>query len=152
MYVIDQELKEFLESGVALQVGTADLDGKPHGGSAWGPRVNEDGSMTIFLDTRRAGRPLANLAVNPRIAAVFAHPVLYRSVQLKGRWTATRAATAAETEWVERHRELFATNVILVGETPESVRNTWMTDVIRIDFVVDSAFDQTPGPNAGQPL
>ena len=152
MYVIDPELKEFLESGVALQVGTADLDGKPHGSSAWGPRVNDDGSMTVFLDTRRAGRPLANLAVNPKIAVVFAHPVAYRSVQLKGRWTSTRAATPEDNEWVGRHREQFATNVVLVGESPESVRNMWMTDVIGIDFVVESAFDQTPGPNAGQPL
>ncbi len=152
MYQLDAELKAFLESGVALQAGTADLDGKPHGGSAWGPRVNSDGSVSIFLDTRRAARPLANLAVNPRIAVVFGDPVSYRSVQLKGRWIATSAATPEENEWVTRHRETLATNLVLVGDDPNSVRNLWMTDVLRIDFVVDAAFDQTPGPNAGMPL
>lgn len=152
MFHIDAELKAFLESGVALQAGTASLDGKPHCGSAWGPRVNEDGTVSVFLDTRRAARPLANLAVNPRIAVIFAHPVSYRSVQIKGRWKATSAPTDDDEAWVKHHRELFATNVILVGESPESVRNTWMTDVIRVDFAPDAAFDQTPGPGAGLAL
>lgn len=152
MYRIDAELKEFLESGVALQVGTANLDGEPHGGSAWGPRVNDDGTCTVFLDTRRAARQLANLAMNPKLAVVFAHPVSYRSVQLKGRWISTSAATKEDDDWVKLHREQFATNVVLIGDSPETIRNTWMLDVIRIDFAVEAAFDQTPGPNAGQPL
>jgi predicted pyridoxine 5'-phosphate oxidase superfamily flavin-nucleotide-binding protein len=152
MYRIDDSLKEFLESQVAAQAGTADTSGRPSIVNAWGPRVNPDGTVSVFFDTRRAGQPLANLATNPRIADVFGDQISYRSVQLKGRWLATAAATDAEYAWVQRHRELFASATVLVGDSPDSVRNTWGEEVTRVDFAPESAFDQTPGPNAGVPL
>ena len=72
MLPVDPELKDFLEGGVAAQAGTADPSGRPAVTNAWGPRVNRDGTVTVFFDTRRAGPALANLALNPRIAVVFA--------------------------------------------------------------------------------
>ena len=81
-----------------------------------------------------------------------ADPITYRSVQLKGAWLSTSGATEEDHAWVKRHRELFASNVVLVGEGPEAIRNTYMSDIIRIDMRVDAAFDQTPGPEAGKPL
>ncbi|MGE0599791.1 MAG: pyridoxamine 5'-phosphate oxidase family protein [Dehalococcoidia bacterium] len=152
MFQIDPALKEFLESGIAVQVGTADREGHPRAAAAWGPRVNADGSVSVFLDAERSPRPLANLAENPKIAVVFGDPISYRSVQLKGRWKATSAPTAEEKAWVKRHREQYASVTVLVGDRAEAMRNTWMEEVIRIDLEVDAAFDQTPGPNAGLPL
>jgi predicted pyridoxine 5'-phosphate oxidase superfamily flavin-nucleotide-binding protein len=152
MFVIDAELKSFLEAGVAAQLGTASADGRPDAVNAWGPRVNPDGSVSIFIDTVRAPRPLANLASNPRVAVVFADPVSYRSVQLKGRWRSTSKPSPAEDAWVERHRELLASTLALVGDDPQAKRNTSFDDVTRIDFDVEHAFDQTPGPRAGREL
>ncbi len=152
MFRIDTALKDFLESGIAAQAGTADLKGRPFSTSAWGPRVNDDGSVTVFLDAERSIRPLANLAENPKIAVIFGDPISYRSVQLKGRWIATSAPTSEERDWVRRHRERYASVTVLVGDRAEAMRNAWMEEVIRIDFAVDAAFDQTPGPNAGLPL
>ncbi len=153
MYRIDASLKEFLESGVAAQAGTADQNGRPYILWVWGPRVNPDGTMSVFLDTPRAGQALANLALNRKLAVVFADPVTYRSVQLKGTWRSTAAPTPGDCEWVKRHRDLFASSTVLVGDDPQAIRNTWMEgDVTRVDFEVEQAFDQTPGPHAGLPL
>lgn len=152
MFVIDSDLEAFLLGGVACQVATADLEGRPQAGFAWGPRVNADRTLTVFLETKRAARRLANLALNPKMAVIFADPITYRSVQLKGAWLSTSGATEEDHAWVKRHRELFASNVVLVGEGPEAIRNTYMSDIIRIDMRVDAAFDQTPGPEAGKPL
>lgn len=152
MYAIDADLEAFLLGGVACQVATADLEGRPQSGWAWGPRVNADGSLTLFVETKRAARRLANLPLNPRVAAIFADPISYRSIQLKGTWLSTRGATEEDQAWVKRHRELFASNVVLIGEGPEAIRNMYMSDIIRIDMRVDAAFDQTPGPEAGKPL
>jgi hypothetical protein len=35
---------------------------------------------------------------------------------------------------------------------PELVRNMWSTQVVKIRFVVEEFFDQTPGPNAGKEI
>lgn len=153
MYVIDNELKELLESGVAATAATADEDGRPHLAIAWGPRVHPDGTaVTIFLEVARAEIALADLRTTQRIALTVADPVSYRSVQLKGRQLAVTEADDADRAWVQRHREAFMVTTALVGESPVAVRNRWMEDVLRVDFQVEQAFDQTPGPDAGKPL
>ena len=108
MYAISPDLKEFIESGVACLVGTGDAHGRPHVINGWGPRVGADsGTVEVFLDTLRAGTTLANLAENPRIAVTLAHPVSYRSVQLKGLFRATRDAQPEDGAWVQRQRDGF---------------------------------------------
>lgn len=152
MFEIDDGLREFIEAGVACQLATADLDGRPQAGYAWGPRVNTDGTLTIFLETQRAAKRLANLMLNPKLAVIFADPVSYRSAQLKGVWLATSAASEEDRAWVRRHREMFSSNVVLIGESADAVRNMHMADIVRLDLRVEAAFDQTPGPGAGRPL
>jgi hypothetical protein len=152
MYSIDPGLKNFLESGVATQVGTASASGRPSAVNGWGSRVNGDGSLTVFIDTVRAATPLANLATNPKVAVVFADPISYRSVQLKGRWRAASRATEDEERWVARHREMLLSNLALIGDNSDSRANTAWDELTRIDFDVEEAFDQTPGPQAGQLL
>jgi len=152
MFVINEELKEFLEKGLVSQLGTASAAGRPSAVNAWGPRVNADASMTIFIDTIRAARPLANLAANPKVAVIFADPVSYRSIQVKGRWRSCSMPTAEEEAWVARHRELVVASLALVGDDPDTKTNVAWDELTRIDFEVEAAFDQTPGPLAGQPL
>ncbi len=154
MFQIDDELKEFSEAGVAANVGSVGPDGRPQSGAAWGPRVHEGGTrITVYLDGPRAEPVLAGFRANGRIALTIADPVSYRSVQFKGHVTHIGDANEAEEQWVERHRNAFRTSVALVGEPPEVVRNRWMeAPVVRVDFDVEQAFDQTPGPNAGMPL
>lgn len=152
MFVIDSEMKAFLQGGVASQLGTASAEGRPNAVNAWGPRVNEDGSLTIFIDTVRAAGPLSNLATNPRAAVIFADPITYRSIQLKGRWRGASRPTPEEERWVARHRDSLSAALAVIGDDPESKRNTAWDDLTRIDLDVDHAFDQTPGPQAGRPL
>ena len=153
MYEFDPATKAFLEGGgLAAQVGSADANGRPQVAAAWGPRENGDGTLSVFLDTARAGRTLANLAMNRRIALIVADPISYRSIQFKGEWLTAAVPTEEERAWVQRHREVFASNLALVGDSPGAIRNMWMEETTRIDFTVHAAFDQTPGPQAGQPL
>jgi hypothetical protein len=153
MYEIGDELKMFVESGVAVLIGTGDAEGRPRIDYGWGPRVRPDGvTVDVFLDLERADRALANLQENNKIAMTVGDPVSYRSVQLKGVHHETRAANDDDRAWVGRHREEFLASTSLVGDPPNTIRNLWLDDVVRVAFVVDSAFDQTPGPEAGKPL
>jgi hypothetical protein len=153
MYRIDDSLKEFIESDVATLVGTGDDEGRPQIAYGWAPRVvNPDGVVEVFLDTARAEGTISNLRANGRIAVTMAHPVSYRSVQIKGKFRDVSDPEEADIPYVQERREGFVTSTSLIGDPPNTIRNMWLDEVIKVAFTVDAAFDQTPGPNAGQPL
>jgi hypothetical protein len=108
--------------------------------------------VDVFLDAERASQTLANLKANGRVAMTIVHPVSVRSVQFKGTFRSEGSPSAEDVEWVQRGREEFSVSVALVGDPPEVIRNLWLPDAVRISFVVEHAFDQTPGPEAGKPL
>jgi Pyridoxamine 5'-phosphate oxidase len=153
MYQIDDNLKEFVQSGVAAIVATGDSRRRPHVKMGWSPRVHEDGqTVDVFLDAARASQTLTNLRQNGRIAMTVVHPVSVRSVQFKGTFGGEGSPSPDDVRWVQRGREEFSVSTALVGDPPEVIRNLWLPDVVRISFVVEQAFDQTPGPEAGKPL
>jgi hypothetical protein len=150
---VDADLKAFLESGVAVLVSTGDAERRPSVTYGWGPRVRDDGrTIDVFLDAPRARQTLENARANGRMAMTVAGPVSYRSVQLKGEFADTGAPTSDDAAWVARHREAFVVETSLVGDPPDKIRAMWMDDIVRVSFVVERAFDQTPGPGAGKPL
>ena len=153
MYKIDAELKEFIESGVACLVGTGNAEGRPHVVYGWGPRVRAGGAeVDVFIDAPRSATALSDLRENPRIALTLAHPVSYRSVQLKGSFRSTQEPDDEDLARVQAHRDAFLVTTTLVGDPPNTITNLWMEEVVRVSFAVERAFDQTPGPEAGKPL
>lgn len=154
MFRIDDELKEFIESGVAVVLGTASGERRPHVTYAWGPKVvHSGGTLHVFLERPRAEQAVANLEETRLAAVTFAEPVSYRSIQLKGRYRGMSAATADEDAWVQRHRDAFSSQTALIGDSPGVRRNAWMdAELLRFEIEVEAGYDQTPGPNAGYPL
>jgi hypothetical protein len=153
MYEIGDELKAFMEAGVAAILGTGDASGRPRVDYGWGPRVRPDGvTVDVFLDTARADQALANVRENPKMALTLADPMTHRSVQLKGVYRETRAASEDDRAWVQQQREAFLTVTTLIGDPPDVIRGLWLDDIVKVAFTVERAFDQTPGPGAGKPL
>lgn len=153
MFHIDEPLKDFLESGLAIIVGTASDDGYPHVMYGWGLRVHDDGqTLDVFVDTPRAANAMSDLAENGRIAVTVGEPVSYRSLQFKGTFSGSGEASGDDRAWVTEKREAFLVRASLIGDPPRAIRNLWLDDFHRISFRVERAFDQTPGPEAGRPL
>ena len=154
MFRIDEELKEFIHRGVAVVLGTASAEGRPHVTYVWGPKVlDSSAGLHVFLEVPRSERPVANLEATRLAAVTFAEPVSYRSFQLKGRYQGVTPATSDEASWVQRHRDAFASQTALIGDSPGVRRNAWMdAPLLRLEIDVEAGFDQTPGPNAGHPL
>jgi hypothetical protein len=151
--VIDAELKSFLEVDRVVSVGTTSDDLVPSGVRAWGPTVNEDGaSIQLFLDRPSAAAAIANLRDNGRIAVCFTHVHTLRSVQLKGRCVEIGDPQAEDWSVIERHRMGFAEAADEIGYPKHVVRNMWSAQVVRVRFMVEEIFDQTPGPGAGGKL
>lgn len=156
--LVDDELKAYLESGPSLLVGTRDLSLVPEITRGWGPRVSEDRrSVSVCVPLATSGKTLDNLASNGRIAVACAMPTDVKSVQLKGVCVESTEPDAADLAAVEEHREVFAVRNERIGVPREFVEVFWRRELgpssalVRIRFVPEHAFDQTPGPDAGLP-
>jgi pyridoxamine 5'-phosphate oxidase-like protein len=155
---IDDELKAFLESGPSVIVGTRDVGLAPEITRAWGPRVSEDRrSVSVCVPLATSAKTLDNLADNGRIALACALPTSVKSVQLKGTCIETSEPDAADLAAVEEHREVFAARNERIGVPRHMVETLWRRELetspvlVKIRFVSEQAFDQTPGPDAGSP-
>ena len=153
LLVIEGELKGFLESDLVVSVGTRSPELTPNGVRGWGPRISEDGrSVELFIDRPGAATAISNLRDNGRIAVVLVHVMSNRAVQIKGRCVEVGDPAAEDWAWIERHREAFTRAVSELGFPAQLTRNLWSTQVVKVRFVVDDIFDQTPGPAAGRAL
>ena len=156
--LIDDELKDFLESGPSVIVGTRDAGLAPEITRGWGPRVSEDRrSVSVCVPLATSAKTLDNLASNGRIALTCALPTDVKSVQLKGTCIETSEPDAVDLAAVEEHREVFAARNEHIGVPRHMVETLWRRELepspvlVKIRFVPEQAFDQTPGPDAGSP-
>lgn len=156
---IGNELKSFLEGPVSVVVGTRDSRLVPEITRAWGPRVSEDRqriSLCVPLATSR--KTLDNLEANGEIAVTFALPTNYRTFQLKGRHATAAEPDDTDLAAVGRHRDAFAVVNEPLGHPREYIESLWLAELetsavlVKILFMPDQVFDQTPGPGAGRKL
>lgn len=156
---ITDELKAFVESGVSVVVGTRDSACVPEAVRAWGPRVSRDKrSVSLCIARATSGRALKNLRDNGRLAATFALPTNYKTIQLKGRYVGTARPNRQDLAAVERHRNSFLASTEQIGVPRRFTEGLWQRELmespvmVKIRFVAEQAFDQTPGPDAGSML
>lgn len=149
---LSDDVSSMLDGSSAL-VGAAGNGGKPYCTLGWGPRLDEARErLTIFVEERRSAAVLQSVRENGMIAVTFGDPISYRSLQLKGRDCAVYPLTETDSEGIARHRDSVAANFALTGDPLTGLRNMWMDDLVRLEFTITEAYDQTPGPNAGNPL
>jgi hypothetical protein len=151
--MLSAELASFVQSGVAILVGTRDSRLFPECMRAVGARVEADGAeLTVFLPDAVAVRTLANLRANGRIAVAFSRARDHRSFQVKGRAVALGPAADPDRGVVERYRCAWTTELAAVGVPPRLTLRMvhWPAHAVRLR--IDSVFVQTPGPGAGAQL
>jgi hypothetical protein len=153
MLSIDDSQRALIESGAAVSLGTRSSDLVPDALRAWGPRVSSDRrSIEVFVDRPNSQRCVSNLQDNGRIAMCFVDVQTFRALQLKGRCVEIGDPAADDWAWIERHRAAFTEATGQIGFPAAVVRNMWSTQVVKLRFVVEEFFDQTPGPNAGREI
>jgi hypothetical protein len=148
--VISAELKDFIEAGLSMLVGTRDARLVPDSLRPVGARVEKGGrEVTVFLPVATSRTSMANLADNGRVALCVSRPADHRTVQFKGRVVASGPASDEDRAVVERHRAGFAQTLAFVGVPPRLTLRISHWPAFAVRFRVDSIFDQTPGPGAG---
>lgn len=151
--MLSPALVGFVESGNSVLVGTRDVRLVPECVRAFGVRAERGGrDVTVFVPVATGARTMSNIADNGRVAICVARPRDHRSIQLKGKATAVRDATARDRKFVEAYRSAFCDELAWIGLPLRLSRRFahWPCHAIRLR--VESVFDQTPGPGAGEPL
>ncbi|MBA4265789.1 MAG: hypothetical protein C0453_11950 [Comamonadaceae bacterium] len=145
-----------IEGGVSVIVSSCGADLTPSVMRAVGSQISGNGcQLTVYLCRSQSGQLLQDVARSGRLAAVFSQPSTHRTVQLKTRTAHLREATEHDAPALQRYlagmeREL--TNVGFAAVYARAMLACRLEDVVAIEFTPDLAFDQTPGPMAGQPI
>lgn len=146
-------LGPLLEGLTAVHVATRDAALVPDELMATAALLSADGrSLTVYLPDATSETSLANLRENGAIAVVLSQPLTHRTVQLKGRVTTIRRADEGERVAAESFAAGFDAAVEAFGLPPAILRRRTKWPCHAVTFDVDEAYEQTPGPRAGEPL
>ncbi len=142
-----------LENVGTILVGTRDAALTPEITRGWGPTIRPNGhSIDLCISLSAGAKTLQNLGDHKEVAVTFHQTVTYKTVQLKGKFLESGELTPQDWEAVERQKNILAEQAKLHGIPLEIGSRILNTDLVRIRFVVQEAFEQTPGPGAGGAL
>ncbi len=151
--MIPQTIRDFLQQGVTVNVGTRDGALIPECTRGWGIRVEEDGaSVTLFLTERTSKKTLANLRDNGLIAVTCSRPTDHVTCQLKGVVRRVRPTDRRDRETQRRWRRAFLDEIVAVGVPAELAEALIMEPAVAVEVAVSDVFGQTPGPGAGEKM
>lgn len=140
---------------VSIIVGTRDAALRPHVMRAVGARLADDRRrLTVLLPEAGSADVLADLRANGRIAVVFSEPTTHHTLQVKGDDAVVAACGPDDRELAARTLEGFVGEIATLGFAPE-VAHTLLghdDDLVAVQFTIAEAFEQTPGPAAGERL
>jgi hypothetical protein len=142
--------------GVSVIVSASDLNLVPSVMRAVGSQIGGSGErITVFLNRSQSAQLLHNVAVTDRLAVVFSQPSTHRTLQLKARGVRIREAALDDVPALDRYLDSMKAELGRIGIAPSLVSAMLahqLDDVVALEFTPDEAFDQTPGPRAGQPI
>ena len=153
---LDADHAAFIQGGVSVVVSTRNAQLVPGVVRGCGCRVSRDRRrVTVLVESERCGSVLEDIAANGMIAVVFSQPSTHRTIQLKGSDARAVRATGADRAAAQRHLQDWADDMRSIGYAPEfsrAVRGAAGPGLTAITFTPTAAFQQTPGPAAGQRL
>ena len=142
-----------LENVGTILVGTRDANLTPEITRGWGPTILPDGHTIDMCVSLSAGaKTLENLGNHDELAVTFSHTVTYKTIQLKGRFLESGELTPRDWEAFQRQKNIFLEQTKMHGLSLSVASRLFTPDLVRIRFVVHEAFEQTPGPGAGNSL
>lgn len=144
-----------LSRRLSIIVGSADATRRPHLMRATGFRISDDRRrMTVLLRPAGARAVLDDLRGNGRIAVVFSEPTTDRALQVKGSDARVVPGTPEDARLASRYVEDFVDEIGQLGFAAEVAHTLFAEEegLVAVQFTVEAAFEQTPGPAAGTAL
>lgn len=149
----DAKLTRFLGEPVMLVAAVADPAGKPAMARALGVRPAADGALDLFISGGQWASVVAAIRPGLPLALTLCRPATYETVQVKGPVLAIARADEAGRAFAERYVSEVGGHLRELGVQDAQMR-PWLRidDLVQVTFTPKAAFEQTPGPRAGQPM
>ena len=142
--------------GVSVIVSSCGPDLTPSLMRAVGSQMGPQGEqVTVFLNRAQSAQLLHDVARTGRVAVVFSEPHSHRTVQLKSNSARLREVTRDDVPALQRYLLAMQGELGRIGFAPDfaaAMLAHRLDDLSAVTFAPEQAFDQTPGPRAGQPL
>lgn len=153
--VLTPEVAAFCQGGVSVIIALGGKDAAPVAGLGCGCRLLEENRMRLLL-MRAGNEELVSAAERGEpVAATFSQPVTHRSIQVKGSNSGIAAPTEndrlAALRQMDGLREELR-EIEFTARFAEAYCHVDPDELVAIDFDLDTAFVQTPGPGAGAEL
>jgi hypothetical protein len=154
--LLDEARADFLTHHVSILVGSCNAQCEPAVVRAYGCRVAPDRrSITVFLSVIQSRAVLENLRAGRGIAVVFSRPRTHETLQLKGAGATIAPLARGDREAMRAYGRSFSEEVGAVGfrePFQSAIMSGTGEEAVAVSFTPTAAFEQTPGPSAGQPL
>ncbi len=153
--MIPQQLVEFLHGPVGFVLGTRDARLRPC--ATWVSGVIADAAkddITMLVADAYGARALRNLEQNGAAALTCGHGPAHEAFQFKGRFSGSRPSTEQDRAVQELHKAKVVGHFSReYGDEAGGIfAGILSCPSTAISFTVTEIFDQTPGPNAGNPI
>jgi hypothetical protein len=154
--VLNEVNAAFIEGGVSILASSRNGENIPAIGRAVGCRVSADRqNVTLLFPAPSAARLLEDLRISRQIAVVFGRPSTHQTIQLKGNDARIVRLQKHDVKIAERYFASIAADVAPLGFDDTHARAIVQydpDDLTAVTFSPREAFEQTPGPRAGEPL
>lgn len=154
--ILDAANADFICSGVSINAASSRSGALPSLARAVGCRVSADRcSVTILFASTPAAALIDDIRRSGSIAVVFSQPSTHRTLQLKGTDARILPPEPGDQALMSRYTDSFIADLTPLGYPAQVVRTVLAChpdDIVTVRFSPSSAFLQTPGPSAGEPL
>jgi hypothetical protein len=106
----------------------------------------------MLVDRAQSPALIEAISSSERIAVVFSEPTTHRTIQLKSRHAEVLELRKRHLKLADEYAEAFVAQVCSIGFEESLVRALIWSDpasLVAVTFTPDEAFEQTPGPGAG---
>ena len=145
-----------IASGVSHRLGSCSRNGRPGICRALAADVLPDGRMLVLTAGTLAAEVLESIRETAHVAAVFGRPMTHRTLHVKGRDARVAAAEPQHEALLVARRAAFFKQVEPFGFDRELLMGHWYTvddgALTSVTFTISGAWNQSPGPGAGQPI
>jgi hypothetical protein len=155
--VLDERTAAFIAGPTAsIAVASRDRDNRPVLFKAVACRVAPARDrVTLYVDQQLAHGVVRAVRDGFPVAAVFSEPATHRTLQLKGERAEVAAVAPADREYAREHFVSIVEHVAALDYPEDGVRCYFHyapEQLVAISFAPTAAFEQTPGPGAGDAL
>lgn len=154
--ILDEARADFLTHHVSILVGSCSADCIPSVVRAYGCRVAPDRrTITVFLAVAQSAAVLSDLRAGGGIAVVFSRPTTHGTLQVKGARARIAPLEDGDREVMREYGHSFGEEIGAIHFNDaflHAIMAGTEEEAVAVSFAPTAAFEQTPGPSAGQPL